>query len=157
MIEYNESKYQNILLDHVILPRELPKKKSFFTHEQALIDQLVENVDSISDSLPKKSVEMMKRLKRVKHMCTPAIVSEMINELRPGDTFSMFVRKQNTAIIFYVPNHTGVNNAGTPDNIIVATFPGCLHPRTIYDHESDVEVNFILMNQVSERFIQFQF
>lgn len=142
MTEYNEIKYQNILLDHVILPRELPKKKSSFNHEQALIDQMIENVDNLSDLLPQKTVKMMKRLKRVNYECTSAVVSELINELRPGDTFSMFVRKQNTAIIFYVPDHTGVDNDGKPDNIIVATFPGCLHPRTIYENESDVEVNY---------------
>lgn len=140
MIEYNQSKYQNILLDHVILPRVLPQNKSCFTHEQALIDRMIENVDNISKLLPQRTVDMMKRLKRVNSECTPTIVSELINELRSGDTFAMFVRKQNTAIIFYVPNYARVNIAGEPENIIVATFPGCLPPRTIYKYESDVEV-----------------
>lgn len=144
MVEYNESKYQNILLDHVILPRVLPQQKSCYTHEQALIDQMIENVDGMSDWLPLKTVEMMKRLKRVNYECTPTVVSELINELRsPGDTFSMFVRWQNTAVIFYLPNDAkaNMNNGGEPDNIIVATFPACLHPRVVYEHDSDVEVS----------------
>lgn len=143
MIEYNESKYQNIILDHVILSRMLPQQKTSYTHEQALIEQMIENAENISDLLPQKTVEMMKRLKRINYECTPKMVSELINELRPDDTFSMFVRKQNTAIIFHVPKHTKLNDAGKPENIIAATFPGCLHPRTIYEHESDVEVNYL--------------
>lgn len=141
MIEHDESKYQNNLLDHVILPRVLPQRKSCYTHEQALVDQMIENVDGMSDWLPPKTVEMMKRLKRVNHECTPTVVSELINELRsPGDTFSMFVRWQNTAVIFYLPKDTEVINGDEPDNIIVATFPAGLHPRVIYEHDSDVEV-----------------
>lgn len=143
MIEYNESKHQNVLLDHVILPRVLPQRKACYTHEQALVDQMIENVDGMSDWLPSKTVEMMNRLKRVNYECTPDVVSELINELRsPGDTFSMFVRWQNTAVIFYLPKHTEINNVGKPDNIIVATFPACLHPRVIYEHDSDVEVKY---------------
>lgn len=144
MIEHNESKSQNCLLDHVILPRVLPQHKSSYTHEQALIDQIIENVDGMSDWLPPKTVEMMKRLKRVNYECTPTVISELINELRsPGDTFSMFVRWQNTAVIFYIPKDTldtKVSNGGEPDHITVAIFPGCLHPRVVYDNDSDVEV-----------------
>lgn len=141
MTEYNESKQQNILLEHVIFPRVLPQKKQSYIYEQRLIGQIIETVEDISDLLPQKTVEMMKRLKRVNSECTPTVVSELINELRPGDTFSMFVRKQNTVIMFYVPNHTALDSAGKPDNIVVATFSGCLHPHTIYEHDSDTEVN----------------
>lgn len=142
MFQYDEPKsQQNILLDHVILPRVLPQQKSCYTHEQALIDLMIENVGNTSAVLPHKTIEMMKRLKRVNSECTPKVVSQLINELRcPGDTFSMFVRKQNTAIIFYVPSHTEVNSNGEPNNIIVATFPACLRPSKIYKHDSDLEV-----------------
>lgn len=141
MIECNKSKHQNNILDHVILPRVLPQRKSSYTHEQTLVDQMVENVENLSEFLPQKTVNMMKYLKRINHECTPPIILELINGLCPGDTFSMFVRNQNTAIIFHAPKSTGLNDTGKPDNIIVATFPGCLHPRTIYEHDSDIEVN----------------
>lgn len=145
MIEYKESKHQNSLLDHVILPRVLPQHKSCYTHEQALVDQMIENVDGMSDWLPSKTVEMMNRLKRVNYECTPDVVSELINGLRsPGDTFSMFIRWQNTAVIFYLPKDTEVNNNDESDDIIVATFPACLHPRVIYEHDSDVEVKYLM-------------
>lgn len=142
MIEYDESKQQNVLLEHVILPRVLPQKKQSFQYEQMLIGELIESVENISAFLPQKTADMMSRLKRVNSECTPTVVSQLINGLRAGDTFSMFVRRQNTAIMFHVPNHTALDNDGYPVDIVVATFPGCFHPRTIYQHESDLEVNY---------------
>lgn len=112
MVEYDEIKYQNSLLEHVILSRVLPQKKSCYTHEQVLIDQMIDSVDNMSDVLPQKTVEMMKRLKRVHSECTPTVVSKLINQLGCGDMFYMFIRNQNTAIIFYVPKYADVDIAG---------------------------------------------
>lgn len=133
----------NILLNHVVLPRVLPQEKARFIHEQEIVIQLVETVENVSDSLPIKTVEMMDRLKRVTREYTGGVVTEIINELEPGDSFSMFVRRQNTAIMFYIPKAGDDNNTTEePQNMIVATFMGTLHPREIFKHESDIEVRF---------------
>lgn len=130
----------NILLNHVVLPRVLPQEKSRFIHEREIVMQLVETVENVSERLPMETVEMMDRLKRVTREYTGGVVSEIINELEPGDSFSMFVRRQNTTIMFYIPK-AGDNTTEEPQNIIVATFMGTLHPREIFKHESDIEVS----------------
>lgn len=136
---------QNILLNHVVLPRVLPQEKARFMHQQELVIQLVDTVENVSEWLPTKSVEMMERLKRVTREYTRTVVSEIINELEPGDSFSMFVRRQNTTIMFYIPK-TDENSAEEPQNIIVTTFMGTLHPKEIFKHESDLEVSYSYFN-----------
>lgn len=140
MASHFDVETQNILLNHVVLPRVLPQEKVRYVHEQALIMQLVENVENVSEWLPDKTVKMMDRLKRVTREYTRTVVSEIINELESGDTFSTFVRRQNCTIIFYVPP-TEENTTGEPQNMIVATFMGTLHPKEIFKHESDIEVS----------------
>lgn len=132
---------QNVLLDHVLLPRVLPQKKVRFIDEQAIVIQFIENVENISEWLPVKTVKMMERLKRATLECTRSVVSEIINELESGDSFSMFIRRQNSTIMFYVPP-TEENSVDEIENVIVATFMGNLHPNEIFKHESDIEVNF---------------
>lgn len=63
-----------------------------------------------------------------------------------GDTFAMFIRHQNCAIMIHVPANELINTADEPENVIVATFPGSLHPRDIYENEnsSDLEVIYHL-------------
>lgn len=135
----------DILLNHVVLPRVLPQEKVRFIHEREIVIQLVETVEDVSEWLPMKTVEMMDRLKRVTREYTGSVVSEIINELEPGDSFSMFVRRQNTTIMFYVPK-AGDNTTDEPQNVIVATFMGTLHPREIFKHESDIEVSSSIWN-----------
>lgn len=129
----------DILLNHVVLPRVLPQEKSRFIHEQALVVQFIENVENVSEWLPEKTVEMMDRLKRVTREHTRDVITEIINELEPGDSFSMFVRRQNCAIMFHIP---ATEEANAPDllNIVVGTFLGTLHPREIFNHENKIEV-----------------
>lgn len=146
MVSLSELETQNILLNHVVLPRVLPQEKARFIHEQAIINLMVENVENLSDWLPEKTVEMMDRLKRVTREYTRTVVSEIINELEPGDSFSMFIRRQNCTIMFYIPP-TEENSTEEPQNIIVATFIGTLHPKEIFKHESDIEVRFKLLNE----------
>lgn len=59
-----------------------------------------------------------------------------------GDTFAMFIRRQNCAIMIHVPANGLININDEPENVIVATFPGSLHPRDIKEHLNDIEVNF---------------
>lgn len=56
-----------------------------------------------------------------------------------GDTFAMYVRRQNCAVMIHVPANEMVSVDETK-NVIVSTFPGNLHPREIYQHSGDIEV-----------------
>lgn len=136
----SQLKKQNILLEHVLLPRVLPQEKARFTDEQEIVVKFVENVENLSEWLPEKTVKMMERLKRVTLECTRTVVSETINELEAGDSFSMFIRRQNCTIMFYIPP-TEENNLEELQNIIVATFLGNLHPQDIFMHDSDIMVS----------------
>lgn len=123
----------SMLLNHVLLPRVLPQQKERFYNEQAIVIQFIENIENVSEWLPVKTVEMMERLKCVTLECKRAVVSNIINELEPGGSFSMFIRRQNCTLMFYRPSNQ-------LQNIIIATFVGNLHPKETYKHESDIEV-----------------
>lgn len=60
--------------------------------------------------------------------------------LMTGDTFAMYIHRQQCTIMIYVPANDLINSTEEPEDAIVATFPGSLHPRDIYEHESDLEV-----------------
>lgn len=142
MIEYTDSpESQDILLDHVLFSRVLPQEKPRQIYEQMLMIKMVENVENHSKWMPTKTVEMLQRLKKVHLECTPSVISEEINIMEPGDTFAMYVRRQNCAIMIHMPANELVSNEEIR-NVIVATFPGNLHPREIYKHDSDLEVRF---------------
>lgn len=136
---------QNILLNHIILPQFLPATTSprFHQTELKLFDEMFNTVMDLSHSIPKETVALFKSMHKIHHKLTPANVSREINALQPGDTFAMFVRRQNCAFIVHVPAGDAVVN-GKPQNAIVATFPGRLHPNEVYKAESDIEVNFHL-------------
>lgn len=128
---------QDMLLNYVILPRFLPQEKPEHFHgiELQLIAQVVQSVTKLSGILPSKTIELFQRLGRVHHMVVPNVdeITSQINALRSGDTFAMFVRRQNCAFIIYVPpNDT--------EHVIVANFPGNLHPEEVYKYDSDIEV-----------------
>lgn len=137
----SELETQNILLNHVLFPRVLPQEKAKFIHEQQIVYQLIETMENASEWLPEKSVEMMDRLKRVSRECTKTVTSEIINELEPGDSFSMFIRRQNCTIMFYIPK-SAESTTEEPLHIIVGTFIGTLHPKEMFKHDSDIEVSF---------------
>lgn len=130
----------DILMNHVILPRFLPQEKPKFAHEKILIAEFLKCIENTSEHLPLKTIEMFDRLKQVNEEYTRDIVTEKIIELRPGDTFAMFVRRQNYTIMFHVPADSCLDNED-PDDVIVATFPGYLHPKEIYNCDSDIEVH----------------
>lgn len=120
----------DILLNHVVLHQE----NSRFVHVQALVLQLIENVENLSEWLPAKTVEIMDRLKRAIREHAHTVIAEIINELVSGDSFSMFIRRQNCAITFHIPA-TETDNTDVL-NIIAAT----LHPPELFDNESEIKV-----------------
>lgn len=142
MDEDAESDSQEIrdnLLNHIILPRVLPQDKPERFIELKLMTHMIENVEDLANCLPEKTVELFRRLKRVHHECSPIVISEEIKSLRPGDTFAMFVRRQNTVFMIYMLPNEDINNRSA-QNVILSTFPATLHPNQIYATESDIKV-----------------
>lgn len=145
-VKLDPQETQDILLKHVILSRHLPQEKTRITDVGVeLMNRMIENVENWAECLPMKTVELFRRIKRVSLECTKEIISEEIDDLQAGDTFAMYVRRQNCVILIHALPDADLIDEHTP-NIIVATFPGSLHPSEVYAHESDVEVCFEYWN-----------
>lgn len=126
-----------------------PQEKARFIHEQAseqaIVIQLVETVESVSEWLPMKTVEMMDRLKRVTRECC------IEDHRRTGAGRFVFnacsSSKHHHNVLCFIPK-TGDNISEESQNIIVAKFMGTLHPREMFEHESGIEVRFLLNNAI---------
>ncbi|XP_031635809.1 uncharacterized protein LOC116348812 isoform X2 [Contarinia nasturtii] len=139
-MEMNNVRDEDVLLDHIILPRVLPQTKPRYLYDTEidLMKKMVKNVEKMSEFIPRKTVEMFQRLQRVHMMLTKENISKEINELCPGDTFAMFVRFQHTGFMIHVPSTEAINNV---QNVIVSTIPN-LHPDQVYKHDTDFEFNY---------------
>ncbi|XP_055310983.1 uncharacterized protein LOC129573873 [Sitodiplosis mosellana] len=136
--DFTYQERHEVLMNHVILPRYLPQERSknFHNEELALLSNMVENVERLAKSLPRNTVNMFHGLARVHKTLTPSVVSTEIRNLKPGDTFAMFVRRQNCAMMIHMPPERG------DDRVIAAIFPGNLHPKHISAAESDIEFHY---------------
>lgn len=129
------------LLNHIVLPRDLPQTKPPLFNELKLMNHVIENIEHLAKWLPVKTVEFLRRFSKVHLQSTPDpdVVSKQINSLRAGDTFAMFVRRQNTTFMVHMlPNEYNDNKKS--QKIIVSTFPGNVHPSKVYEADSDIEV-----------------
>lgn len=129
------------LLNHIILPRNLPQTKPQLFIELKLVNHVVESIEHLAKWLPVKTVEFLMRFNKVHLQSTPDpdVVSKQINSLRAGDTFAMFVRRQNTTFMVHMlPNEDNDNKES--HRIVVSTFPGNVHPSKVYEADSDIEV-----------------
>lgn len=141
---------QNILLNHIILPHYLPESTSpkFHQTELRMFDEIYKTVMDLhlsnTNGIPERTVELFRSMHKihVENGMTSKDVSNEINALQPGDTFAMFVRRQNSAFLIYMPPDENTVNANQ-QNVIVATFPGRLHPNEVYKWNCDVQVIFI--------------
>lgn len=126
------------LMDHIILPRFLPQSKSLDFHPQELelLMRMVHNVESLAKFIPANTLKMARSLATVHRNRTADIVAKEINNLKPGETFAMYIRRQNCAIMI----HCQSNAQAYANDMIVATFPGRLHPNEVYTNPSDLEV-----------------
>lgn len=127
------------LMNHIVLPRYLPQNRSpnFIAEELELLKRMVENVESLSDDVPINTLQMMRSLADVHLKPYPKTIKKNIGNLQPGGTFAMFVRSQNCALLIHMlPEEAPADS----ENIIVATFPGKLHPKEVYGNPSDLEV-----------------
>lgn len=126
------------LLNHIVLPRYLPQNRSpeYITEELELLKRMVENVESLSEVIPINTLQMMRSLADVHLKPYPKTIKRNISNLQSGGTFAMFVRSQNCALLIYMMPEAPADS----DNIVVATFPGKLHPKEVYGNPSDLEV-----------------
>lgn len=127
------------VMNHILLPRKLPQEQyDSCDTDLALMNQIVEIVQKLDSHLPAKTVKLLKKVRQIYLKCTPTAVSKAIKTLGPGDTFAMFLRSQDCAIMFHVPKDEIIDNV---QNVIIATTPRSLDPSAIYDNAgSGIEV-----------------
>lgn len=134
-----EHSYEELLY-HIILPRTLPDAKSE-NHEKRdlnFLSLMSETIQNLSEKIPSPTVRMFASLNRIYDNRTKETISQEINELKPGEIFAMFVRRQNCGLMIYMPPID--ENGCQSTNVIVSTFPGNLHPVEIYKYPSDLQV-----------------
>lgn len=140
MEENDDLEKHNNLLHHVVLSRTLPQEQVQFTEDGLmLMEKMIENVENCAKSIPTKTVELFERLKRVNRELTEDVVSNEIADLKPGDTFAMVIRHQFAVFMVHVLPDADLHDEQA-HNVVVATFPTSLHPRHIYESDSDLEV-----------------
>ena len=141
----HENLFRHIVLPRYMLPQRTP---DFLSDELELLTRMAESVEQFADCVPANTLKMIRSLAKVHSNLTANVIMEEINGLQPGETFAMFVRYQNCAIIIHMlPNVPADDN-----NIVVATFLGKVHPKEIYENPSDLEVMGIFMNKYSLQF-----
>lgn len=138
-IQPDDTKIHENLLDHVLLPRYLSSEKLTHFHEVTLLSYMIETLKDFSDS-PPNTLKMFESLARVHRQRSAEIISKEINELQPGNTFAMFVRRQNCCFMVHMPITNVQIKPNDETTVIVSTFPGSIHPREIYGNPSDLEV-----------------
>lgn len=147
-VELTPLEKQNALLTHVILPRFLPQSESLQTYyhtELKLFDEMCENVMDLSGIIPSETVALFKSMHKAHHNLNSTTIFNQINALQPGDTFALYVRRQNCAFMIHVPTDENLVY-GKPHHAIVATFPARMHPDEIYKCDSDLEVIFYCLS-----------
>lgn len=125
------------LLNHIVLPRVLPDERGQNKFRDSnLLFHLNEAIDNLSSWIPSTTVHLFNSLIRTHENLTPETITGEINALQPGQTFTMFVQRQNTGFMIHMP----YEQAKESKTVIVSTFPSSLHPKQIYEHLGDLEV-----------------
>lgn len=105
------------LLHHVVLPRVLPnvlEKSKIEEHELMLVDKLTASIEQSAKYLPASTVKNFQNFNQLHKDRDPKLVSQQINELRPGKTFAMLLKKQHTVFMIHMPDdERGIVNIGT--------------------------------------------
>lgn len=146
--ENEEQKFQKhkSLMNHIVLPRFLPQENSIdiIDEELKLLEHMNSTLNNFANSyghIPKSTIEMFDGLKRMYTTCSPEAILKEIRRLVPGETFAMFVRRQNCALTIHMPETNG-DDANQSDRLIVATFPGSVNPNHHAQHNGcDIEVS----------------
>lgn len=132
------------LLNHILLPRFTTIKSiaEWNLQDETLLEWMSQTMASSADWLPSHTIAMFESFKRVHEFRDDdETICRELNKLRPGETFAMYVRRQNTVFMCYMPadaaNGYEINEA---TEVIVATFPGQVNAKDIYAHPLNLEV-----------------
>lgn len=138
-LEQPKLEKEDALMYHVVLPRVLPDKSSEFLHETEsnMINYMVKNALAWERYMPPETLKMLRKLRSLHYTCKLETVRSDINNLKPGESFAIFVRAQHCGMMIHVPPNEMIGNV---QNVIVSTFPGRLDAKEIYSHDSDIEV-----------------
>lgn len=107
---------------------------------------MVKNITDLREFIPINTLEMMQSLDEIHSKPSANTIRKKMIHLKPGKTFAMFVRSQNCVLLIHMlPNEPAdsetVSNASSDsESIIIATFPGKLHPEEVYGNPNDLEV-----------------
>lgn len=123
-------------LNHVILPRFLPAEKQGYAKQLKLMNMMI-NTILRTDQLPQKTIDLFEQFQRLHIETTTENLSrelrQQISSLQSGETFAMFVRRQNCTLLVQKQRNS----------VILATFRGDMKSCEVYRHDSDIEVIFI--------------
>lgn len=133
MDEDVERDEHEFILNHVILPRYLPPEKPGYVKQLKLMSSIIQTIID-TPILPRKTIDLFVQLKRL-HIDTTAdnfsaTLKNEIKTLLPGETFAMFVRRQNCTLLIHQKENS----------VILATFRGDMKSSDVYGHDSDIEV-----------------
>lgn len=136
------------LLNHIVLPRYLPQKRSpnFANEELKLLKRMVNNIKDLLEYIPLNTLEMIQSLDEIHSKPHANTIRNKMIHLKPGQTFAMFIRSQNCVLMIHMLPNGPADSDSVPnvssdsENIIIATFPGKLHPKEVYSNPSDLEV-----------------
>lgn len=136
-----DENFESDLLNHVLLPRFLPqmRDRKLYDHGVELLQRMVDLIGVEDELIPISTIEMMRTLNKIQTNCVPEAISEEINALTPGKTFAMFVKRQNCAIVIYMPPQE-INEPNEETTLIVATFHGSYSPKLVNETVDDFEV-----------------
>lgn len=125
-------------LNHVILPRFLPAKKPGFADQVKLMNAMIDTILQ-TQHIPRKTIDFFRQFKRLHNATTPnesfsRELRDQLQSLAAGETFAMFVRRQNCTLL--------VQKLRT--GMILSTFRGDMKNCDVYGYESDIEVSFLI-------------
>lgn len=145
-LELNSNEELNLdyeMLNHVVLPRHLPqtKRTDLFEIEMNFLLRFADMIEDQEEWIPSLTVNMFIDLKCLIYAdFSPDIIFELINELKPGGTFAMFLNGQNCMFIIYMPFTEDNKQPDASTTVIVATFPASLGGKYIYRTFGGLEV-----------------
>lgn len=136
-LQLNDSNVPNTeLLYHVLLPRFIPQevRGDFYELELKLLFHFINVARDLYDQAP-NIVNTLREFYIVQKNLSPATIHDAIDNLEPGETFAMFIKGQNCALMINMPL-----NANKKRQVIVATFPIGLNRRVVNSDPGDFEV-----------------
>lgn len=131
-VEQDEHEF---FLNHAILPRYLPAEKQGYSKQLKLMSTMIETIID-TRNMPRKTINLFEQFKRLHIDTTTENFSRelrgQIHSLQSGETFAMFVRRQNCTLLVQK----------RPNSVVLATFRGDMKNYDVYSHDSDIEVIF---------------